>query len=83
MSGRAGRPKPLLCKDLRRLTPANPVPLFSQNPQNKKNKNYQINYRNHLVNPQGRKSRTPNEGVQVTHLELTTQQQRERVSQPF
>ena len=81
MAGRAGRPKPLLRKDLRRLAPANLVPLFSQNPQNKKNKNHQINYRNHFVNPQGRKSRTPNEGMRVTHLDrLRSSSESERLS---
>ncbi len=83
MGGRPARRKPLPVKDLRRLVRAKRVPLFPQNPHNKKNNNYQPNKSNHFVNPQGRKSRTPNGGMRVTHPESTRQQRRERASQPF
>jgi len=67
VGGRPARRNPLPAKDLRRLGRAKRVPLFPQNPHNKNNNKNQINKRNHLVNPQGRKSRTPNEGMRVTH----------------
>ena len=67
MGGRPARRKPLPVKDLRRLGRAKRVPLFPQNPHNKKNNNYQPNKRNHFVNPQDEKTRTPTRRVRATH----------------
>ena len=43
------------------------MPIYFSLRDNKKNNNYQPNKRNHFVNPQGRKTRTPTRRVRATH----------------